>query len=184
GGISPNQQANHDDAVRARLGLPPRPIQGPEPTYVGWKYAVTLRWLSSETLQKTLLRYWALRGQPKQAASMLTHDYAIGLKGPGSLSQIYLSGQKGALGHTPYLEFLPSKRKVFIRGVELVKQGALAPITDYVLYFPRTAEDGREADSGAEKAKLFCEYQIGKRILPIKVEFDLRKMASAGKPDL
>jgi len=188
GGIPRNQQQNHDDAVRSRLGLPSRrtPVEGTQPQSVGWTYGVSLRWLSSETLRTTLLRYWTLRGQPKHAAPMLVDHYAIGLKGPGagSLSQIYLSSQKDALSHTPYLEFLPSKQKVFIRSVELVKQGALAPITDYMLYFPRTAEDGSEPDSGAEKARLFCEYEIGKRILPIKVEFDLRKMVRDGKPDL
>jgi len=188
GGIPRNQQQNNDDAVRSRLGLPSRrtPVEGTQPQSVGWTYGVSLRWLSSETLRTTLLRYWTLRGQPKHAAPMLVDHYAIGLKGPGagSLSQIYLSSQKDALSHTPYLEFLPSKQKVFIRSVELVKQGALAPITDYMLYFPRTAEDGSEPDSGAEKARLFCEYEIGKRILPIKVEFDLRKMVRDGKPDL
>jgi len=187
-GIPRNQQENQDIANRARLGVPPIQTPIPESRRVDLAFGITVRWLSSETLRKTLARYWTLRGQPKQAATVggLAHHYAIGLKGPGagSLSQIYLSSQQDALRHTPYLEFLPSKQRVFVRGVEVVKEGALAPTTDFVLYFPRTAEGGPELGSEAEKAKLFCEYEIGKRVFRVKVEFDLKKMIRDGKPDL
>ncbi len=170
---------------------------------------MAVRWLSSLTLRKAIVRYWQLRKKvteegSKQFLSVQSAYYVIGIGGdvevwsdrsrprdelPVGTLPFSADAESFAkqLQQAAYLEFKESKRKVFPVTAGVVKEGPLVAAARVLLYFPKESEGEPVPTPRDKKVKFFCPLDI--RTSPptrinTSVEFDLRKMVRDGKPDL
>ncbi len=150
---------------------------------VGMKFLV--QWISSVTIRQALLRQKSLNREsnspdPAESPSTVDEEYMILVRWVGT--GLYASSHS----ETAHLEFKHSKQKVKNTRTEFVLEREL--VVGVVFYFPREVDGKPLIQHGDGKLTFQCVMRNSGRFLPpntiVRAEFDLRKMARDGKPDL
>jgi hypothetical protein len=131
-------------------------------------------------MREAVVRRGLLRGSlsEKEAQDFLSQqpdDYIVSVR-PSDLP--FGSISENALPDFSYLELQPSQRKVMPKRIGYIRKGGR--IREIRLHFPRLVEGKAIIASTEKKVKFLWDVEPK----PIKVTFDLGKMARDGKPDL
>lgn len=140
-----------------------------------------VQWASALTLRQARLRQLQLQGLASDAAaaqllSQTPPQHVIVILGADLSPFEQLKGEEVQKGS--YLELKTSKQRVPAAGVQFFRQESR--LTGVEFFFPREIE-GKPAIAPTEnKVTFHCDLSATK----IEADFDLRKMARDGKPDL